>query len=329
MRVGFFSNQLGLRGTEVVMWDYANLNETHLCNQSVIISYALRPGNADQTPESYARFERRFPVVYLDREQPVGAQLDAVVRRHILDALYVAKWGLRDAALATACPTLVHSVFSMAEPHGDAYLGVSPYVARKFNRCPSDFLPNVCTLAQNADDMRVQLGIPANAVVFGRHGGYDTFDLPEAQEAVAAMAAASPHTYFLFLNTRPFLQYSARNVIHLPCTCDPVCKRRFLNTCDAMLHARSDGETWGCACAEFALLRKPVITYVPDRPSYDAAHLEMLGGGAVVCRTREQLDSALESFTPHTAPASAYEHWTPDACAERLQVILNKLHPKR
>ena len=38
-------------------------------------------------------------------------------------------------------------------------------------------------------------------------------------------------------------------------------KVKFINTCDAMLHARSLGESFGISCAEFVIKRKPVLAY--------------------------------------------------------------------
>ena len=38
-------------------------------------------------------------------------------------------------------------------------------------------------------------------------------------------------------------------------------KVKFINSCDAMLHARSLGESFGLSCAEFAIKNKPILTY--------------------------------------------------------------------
>ena len=38
-------------------------------------------------------------------------------------------------------------------------------------------------------------------------------------------------------------------------------KVKFINTCNAMLHARSLGESFGLSCAEFAIKNKPIFTY--------------------------------------------------------------------
>jgi hypothetical protein len=62
-------------------------------------------------------------------------------------------------------------------------------------------------------------------------------------------------------------------------------KRAFINTCDAMIHARSEGERFGLACGEFVVCGNPVIT---NKYSPEATHLEMLG------------DFALTYTSPHS-----------------------------
>jgi hypothetical protein len=51
-------------------------------------------------------------------------------------------------------------------------------------------------------------------------------------------------------------------------------KTRFINTCDAMLHARAQGESFGLACGEFSIRNKPVITYKFGKHTH---HLDVLG----------------------------------------------------
>jgi hypothetical protein len=77
----------------------------------------------------------------------------------------------------------------------------------------------------------------------------------------------------------------------LPATADPIRKRTFLNTCDAMIHGRQRGETLGMACLEFAMAGKPVLTYAG---SPELAHLEILGEAAVVYRDAQDLREYLE-----------------------------------
>lgn len=93
--------------------------------------------------------------------------------------------------------------------------------------------------------------------------------------------------YFLFLNTDPFCSHE--RVIHLPRTSDLDEKSAFIATCDAMLHCRKRGETFGLAIAEFSVMNKPVITTAGK----ENAHLEMLGDKAIVYTNKRDLRSIL------------------------------------
>jgi hypothetical protein len=55
----------------------------------------------------------------------------------------------------------------------------------------------------------------------------------------------------------------------------------FINSCDAMIHARYRGETFGLAVSEFSMLNKPVITYAGSR---EREHIDILGENAILYR---------------------------------------------
>ena len=54
MRVGFHSNQLGIRGTEVALYDYALGNKNILNNTSIIFA----PKNSDLS--TYDKFKEKY-----------------------------------------------------------------------------------------------------------------------------------------------------------------------------------------------------------------------------------------------------------------------------
>ena len=72
-------------------------------------------------------------------------------------------------------------------------------------------------------------------------------------------------------------------------------KVRFVQTCDAMLHARAEGETFGLAVAEFSLCNKPVITWSASQDRY---HIEVLGQKGIYYRAAEDLRRILRVFRP-------------------------------
>ncbi len=102
------------------------------------------------------------------------------------------------------------------------------------------------------------INIPENAVVFGRHGGKGQFDIRFVQEIIYNIAKSNPTIYFIFVNTYTFCE-TLPNIIHLDTIIDTNSKRKFINTCDAMIWGRIEGETFGLEIAEFSICNKPVI----------------------------------------------------------------------
>jgi hypothetical protein len=315
MKVAFHINHLDLRGTGVAVYLYAHHNEAILGNESVIVcpSRSAQPLYQDERSEEH--FERRFPVHRYEDFQEV----DKLLERLGVDVFYTIKSGQRDEILSKACRTGVHAVFQHYEPHGDVYAYVSEWLARTMGDGDNPWVPHIVDLPDIAEDMREALSIPRDAIVFGRHGGSDTFDIDFAHKAVRKTAQRRPHLYFVFLNTEPFCD-PLPNVIHLPGTADPVEKVRFINTCDAMLHARTQGETFGCAIAEFSARNKPIITF---RGGPDQAHLELLGDKGIYYESRRELMRVLRDFEP-----SPHEDWDvyskpfgPDSVMERFKQV--------
>ena len=74
-----------------------------------------------------------------------------------------------------------------------------------------------------------------------------------------------------FLNTKKF--YDHKNIIYLERNTNIEFKSKFVSTCDAMIHAREDGETFGLSVAEFSAANKPVITFAN---SIDNEHIRIL-----------------------------------------------------
>lgn len=70
------------------------------------------------------------------------------------------------------------------------------------------------------------------------------------------MARARQDVVFLFMNTQELWTREdtppPSNILYLPMTLDEERKSAFIRTCDAMLHARRSGETFGLAIAECA-----------------------------------------------------------------------------
>lgn len=300
MQVGFLNNQIDNRGTGNAIFDYAHYNETLLGNQSVI--YTLR--NNPTSIYMLHRLINRFGTVYsIDDPREVDN----------VDVLYHIKYG-NDDGLRTRRGVLyaVHAVFAV-EPHGDRYAAISEWLAG--DRVP--FVPHIVHTTRHTGDLRKKLGIPQDAIVFGRHGGRDTFDISWVWEAIHNVLNYRDDIYFLFANTDNGYRGNKKNVIFVDELSSPEQKTLFINTCDYMLHARHRGETFGIAVGEFAIKGKPILTW---DGSGERAHLSELAGGALPYANQQQLEGILQILKKPVVQR-AYTDFTPHKVMQKFKNV--------
>ena len=296
--VAFHSNTMSLRGSENALWDYAKFNETILGNQSVICHPA---GLESPENPTFTKWKARFPLIPYRTRNELGRRL----KESGIGVLYQIKPGPYDGFVIPGVKNCIHSMFLSDEFHGDRFAYVSRWASRVMTDGENSFVPHFVPKFVSDQNLRGKLGIPMGAKVFGRHGAFDTFNIPFVRRVVAEHARVRPVDHFVFLNTEPILgTEKLKNVHYLVPTIDPEEKAQFLATCDVMLHARWHGETFGLAVGEFAALRKPVITFGESR---ERAHLEMLGSAGLLYRNRNELRRILEDFQPHRVTGTEYD----------------------
>jgi hypothetical protein len=258
VKIAFWDNGLGIRGTSVALYDYAHYNENILKNDSIILYNKLNDSNDTHVVK---KFSDRFYVYGVNHWNEV----DDILLKHQCDILYVIKSGDSDqygyqvgnkvGQVSKIRKTVVHCVFNCNRPHGDVYASISPFIE---NAKGFPTVPHMINLPDLQSDLREKLNIPSNSIVFGRHGGYEQFDIKYVQTTVFKVAKENPNIYFLFVNTKPFCE-SLPNIIHHDKIVDLDEKTEYINTCDAMLWARGDGETFGLSIGEFSMKNKPVF----------------------------------------------------------------------
>lgn len=313
MRVAFHSNQLGVRGIEVALYDYALYNRELLGNESVIISDA----NADLA--AYAKFSNQFEVfLYKD-----FGELQHYVDRKNIEVVYYQKSGQHDGKLVSNAKNVIHSVFQFYEPHGEVYAYISEWLANQMGGPTQPYVPYIVDILKydHNENYREFFNIPKDATVFGYYGGPDSFNIDFAKKAVVDVARANKNVYFIFMNSIPFCNES--NVLFVEGTTDFHKKIGFINTCDACIHARNGGESFGLTVAEFSSKNKPVIT-----TSYctvalnDLAHLHMLGDRAVLYNNYSELINILTNFrsiADSSKDWNAYKQFTPVQVIEKFK----------
>ena len=302
-----------LRGTEVTMYDFAHYNETILGNESVIIYNDNNPANHPTVIEKFKnRFDKVYNLVGPDFNFTWQAEhtvplLDEVVEKEGCDALYMQKFGKNDGVLSTKCKNLVLVASQVCEPHGEVYAYISEWLAQHMSGGKYPSVPSIVDLPDVQGDIRELLGIPESATVFGRSGGMDTWNIPWADQVVRDIVREREDIFFIFQNTPQFAMHP--NIKYLPSTADMEFKVKFINTCDAMIHARTEGESFGLSWAEVSLRNKPVITW---SGSTDRNHIETLGTKGIYYQNPSELFHLLDTFEKRPEKDwNAYKHYNP------------------
>ena len=321
--VAFYQPFLNERGTSVAMFDYAYFNEKILKNKSVILYNHHNSWNEKNGEE---RFKKHFDVYSLDckenNQQAINEKIDLIVESTNAKWIYMTKYGNNDGCVSSKAKTLVQCI-GMASPdqaHGDVFSYGSYWLSNACTGGKYPAVPYMVYLPDENGDMREELGIPKDAIVYGRHGGADTFDMPWAYQVIAEVLRQKDNVYFLFLNTTKFIDHP--RVIHLDTIVDNNHKTRFINTCDAMLHVRYIGESFGLACGEFSIRNKPVITWFGSK---ERNHIEVLRDKGIYYNTPQELFNILMTFTPDsTKDWNAYREYTP----EKIMKIFDEIYLK-
>jgi hypothetical protein len=249
VKIAFWDNCLCERGTTVSLYDYAYYNKQLLNNESIIMYNTTRKENDVNVIE---KFKKEFEVYGVSNFDHV----DDILKKTNCDIFYIIKAGDYEGQLSKVCKNVVHCVFSCTQPHGDVYSSIAPWVHGNNNKFP--YVPHMINLPDNDNNLRNMLKIPEDAIVFGRHGGLEQFDMKYVHNIVYNIAKNFPNIYFLFMNTNKFCN-ELPNIIHIEKIIDLNKKVEFINTCDAMLWARSGGEIFSLSQGEFSFKNKPVI----------------------------------------------------------------------
>lgn len=310
MKIAFHTPQIDVRGTCVSLYDYAHYHEILLGGSSVIITQ--KTTNHDTI--ALNRFENRFQILYYDNPD----EIEDLVKD--FDIFYTIKYGRKNEIICKNIKTVIHCVFDLSEPHGDVYAAVSDTLAKKFGR--SEFVPHMIGLqpSKTGDNLRSVLNIPLDAVVFGRHGGQDTFDLEIAKSAITHSVYDRPNLHFIFINTPRFCNHP--NIHHLDKIVDPDEKNRFIMSCNAMIHAQSMGETFGIAIGEFSVNNRPIVAY--NGHVWNDNYKTILKDNALWYNTENECYNILMNFQPYEHEDkdwNCYKQYSPEKVMEQFKKV--------
>ena len=317
MKIAFHDNSLCLRGTTVAIYDWAYWTR-HYLGVDPIIMYNLN--NQFNDDGVIKKFSKEFPVFgYSDR-----SQIDSILSKNNCDAFLMEKGGSPDGVISSVSKNLVNAISGHWKPnwiHGDVYAMGSKWLS-KITNYTIPYVPYMVDLPNVDEDMREELGIPKDALVIGRNGGSDTFDIPFVKQAIQVVLNERKDIWFVFQLTDKFIEHE--RVIFLPGSSDMNTKVKFINTSDAMLHARYVGESFGLSCAEFSIRNKPVITF---EKSPERNHIDTLDDKGIYYENYSDILHILKNLDKteiNSLEWNCYQDYTPEKVVQKFkEVYLN------
>jgi hypothetical protein len=313
MNIGFFVRHFTERGTEVAIYDYAKYNEILLKNKSFIICFSEQKQKQINFPtvrHSYNKFKSLFEIIEINDI----TEMSFIIQKYNLSFFYTLTHGCNDVYqfnnknIWRTCKTIKHCVFdTTCQDSSDYHISISEKLNHKFNT-KLDVIPHIVQLPDSNENLRSELNIPIDSFVFGRYGGITEFNINYVHKTIIDHLNNNNNDYFLFMNTNIF--YNHPRIIYLNLSLDEIYKTKFINTCDAMIHARDIGETFGLSVAEFSSKNKPVITCNIG----DIEHIHILGDKCIVYNSRFELSNILSNIKHITNTKNdwnAYMNYSP------------------
>ena len=339
MRVLLHDNQICERGTTTSLVDYARALRSR--GHEVEISYwSDSPANV---PALISQLGNEFML------HPHAARFTPPDVADRFESAYFIKSGEADGLVIPEIHNFVHAVFQKYEPHGSRYAYISQWLAEEMrqqvgkdvehqrlqergvlavnegclNALEFSHLDLIVDTPTPQSGIRQELGIPEDAFVILRFGGWDTFDIGWAKETVVTGLNKNQNWYFIGLNTEPFTDHPRSRFI--PMVMDPVEKASIIAASDVFLTARGQGEAFGVAIAEALQIGIPVLAW---NGGTDRNHIAMLAGLGGLFRRPIDLRWRLRRLAGGHDPSSRSKRqargnsFRPEVVAPKLEAFL-------
>lgn len=276
MKIAYHTNEVNYRGLFRATIDYIKYSRKFWGHDGIIIAPDEKSKDSQHDPLGKVLCSRNAIKLFqypsgTDRgKEPLGfdQHVDRIVRQENCNALYVIKGGdVRDDRVSKIVPTLNHGWRGVPrEPTVGAGMsrlasikGLANYV----------YVPTIVEKNESRVNWRDKLGIPENAIVFGNMGGDQVFNMIQPKRIIGQVIQKRKDIFFIFLGIKP-IRWDHESVWKgcighpqvkfLSATVDDSHRWAFINTCDAMIHGRKQGEMGGGAIAEFSMSNKPIFT---------------------------------------------------------------------
>ncbi len=258
MNIAFYLDEMNFRGVANSTYLYALNNKKILKNKSIIF---YNKKNYRNKLEVIKKFKKKFTLISVSNFN----EIDLYEKKLNLDYIYVQKGGEKDNWYSEKIKTIIHCMYpqKLSQLHGYNYSYISEWLSRKFSNSKISFIPYIVETFKTKKNLKKELKISKSNLVFGCHGGESSFDLKFVQDALKNVLKKRDDITFIFLNINKFCNHP--RIKFLNGTANEKYKRKFINTCDAMIYARSLGESFGLSCGEFAIHNKLILSYKFNR----------------------------------------------------------------
>tara|TARA_B110000259_G_C14030145_1_gene406325 strand:+ start:285 stop:3323 length:3039 start_codon:yes stop_codon:yes gene_type:complete len=307
-------NQFSIRGSEIAIYDYACYISTLLkCNVAIVIPKNHKEHVHPNTGLTYDKdIENKFLKSFDVYEY---TDLDKTLLDIKADIFYVLKSGEQDNIISTKIFNSIHCIFQCTHEfkHGDSYGCISENI----NNCGSFVVPHICHSLPLSTE---KLSLENFRYVFGCYGGFESFDLEIVHNTIKKVVENSTDIIFIFMNIKPFIDHPL--VKFYEKTTSLLEKSKFVNSCDAMIHARSIGESFGMAISEFTTLQKPIITWAhkgSPNSNEDLHHINVLGDTGIYYEDEEDLYNIFINFDKYIKiPINYSKIFTPESVMKKF-----------
>lgn len=307
-------------GCTKAILDYAEHNETILKNKSFFAFNKLEENYNNSLLEDRVHLLKNKLDVFVYKNYD---DLEKYIKNKKIDYHYNLKSGENIGFLSSYAKNCIHAVFPQSDTavHGDRYAFISKWLSEQ-NKLNIPYVPHIVKDWKNCEleSFRAKYKIPEEAFVFGRIGSYSEFNIDFVFKSIKNTLSSNPNIWFVFVNTPSFIQHE--RVLFLPPIFNESKKAAFIEACDAMIHARKRGETFGLAISEFSIKNKPVLTYAN---SPEKAHLDILKNQAILYKNEKDLTELLlnHSFM-QLEVYNAYQQFEPAQVMDKFNnVFLN------
>jgi hypothetical protein len=331
-KILFLEENFSMQGTTRALIDYAYYNQKYLNN----ISYLAFGKKQDNEPwntlyyknildNTFESLKLKFNLLYYKDYN----ELENHIIKEQFDGMYHIKSGEPIGFHSKNTKNLVHAVFPqpIQNIHGEKYAYVSKWLSDNYGYSKIPHVPhmiNVPKIDINSSKIRIRqkYNIPNDAFVFGRIGGYNDFNLPFVYDAINDALNTRKNLYFIFICTKPFISH--KRVLFIDPIYDIKEKYAHISACDAMIHARHHGETFGLAIAEFCSMNKPIVTW---KFGAGQGYIDILKKDAIYYRNQNELFDILNNFeVEKDKNYNSYEEFSPKNVMSKFEtVFLNNL----